>query len=86
MHAELTKDVAIDWPTEDSTRIPYQVFTDPDLYDLEQATLFRGANWCFVGLDIEIPKTGDFKTTHVGDTPVLVVRNADGQIHCMVNL
>lgn len=85
MQTELTQDVVIDWPTEDSTRIPYQVFTDPDLYDLEQSKLFRGPNWCFVGLDIEIPNTGDFKTTHVGDTPVLVVRNTDGQIHCMVN-
>lgn len=84
---ELEKEVKsnIKWPTEDCTRVPFKVFTDEDLYDLEMQKIFRGPNWCFVGLDVEIPNAGDFKTTHVGDTPVIVSRDAEGQVHCVIN-
>jgi phenylpropionate dioxygenase-like ring-hydroxylating dioxygenase large terminal subunit len=75
----------IQWPTADASRVPFQVFTDPQLYELEQQTLFRGPNWNFVAMEIEIPNSGDYKTTFVGDTPVMVVRDQDGKIHCMVN-
>ncbi|MFW7344542.1 MAG: aromatic ring-hydroxylating oxygenase subunit alpha [Pigmentiphaga sp.] len=76
---------AIEWPTADATRVPFEVFTDPELYAREQQVLFRGPTWNFVALDIEIPDPGDYKTSFVGDTPVLVTRDQDGTIHCMVN-
>jgi anthranilate 1,2-dioxygenase large subunit/terephthalate 1,2-dioxygenase oxygenase component alpha subunit len=79
------KPVPIKWPTKDASRVPYSVFLDPDLYNLEQKIIFRGPNWCFVGLAIEIPNPGDYKTTFVGDTPVIVVRDQDGAINCVVN-
>lgn len=83
---ETIKELAnIKWPTDDASRIPFSVFTDPDLYDREQKTLFRGPTWNFVAMDIEIPKTGDYKTTFIGDTPVIVVRDEDGHINCFVN-
>jgi phenylpropionate dioxygenase-like ring-hydroxylating dioxygenase large terminal subunit len=55
---------AVDWPgQQDSvTRVPGRVFVDADIYALEQERIFRGPVWNFVGLDVEIPNPGDYKT------------------------
>ena len=33
----------------------------------------------------ELPEPGDYKTTFLGETPVIVTRGEDGEIHAMVN-
>ncbi|HEY8581284.1 MAG TPA: Rieske 2Fe-2S domain-containing protein [Beijerinckiaceae bacterium] len=73
------------WPDDGFSRAPYRVYTDPALYALEQQRIFRGPTWNFLALDCELPKAGDYKTTWVGDTPVIVTRADDGAIHAMVN-
>src|SRR5689334_13860042 len=73
------------WPHEDTMRVPYQVYTDPDLYELEQRRLFQGPTWNFLCLEAELPKPGDYKTTFVGDAPVVVVRKTDGAIGAVLN-
>ena len=73
------------WPTAGGSQVPYGVFTDPAVYELEQHRLFRGENWSFVALEAEIPASGDYKATFVGDTPVVVSRAEDGSIHAYVN-
>lgn len=65
--------------------IPYRVYTDPDIYAAEQQKLFRGPVWNFVGLDLEVPKPGDYKTQFIGDTPVVMVRDENGGINVLVN-
>ena len=75
----------LDWPAEGVTRVPYRVYTDPDLYALEQERIFRGAAWNFLGLAVEVPNPGDFKATFVGDTPVVLTRDHDGALHAWVN-
>ena len=62
--------IRLDWPAEGISRVPYRVYTDPDLYALEQQRIFRGPAWNFLGLAAEVPNAGDFKATFVGDTPV----------------
>ena len=62
------------WPGGEFARIPMNIYHDPDLYQLEQERIFRGPVWCFVGLETEIPNRGDFRTTYLGDTPVLYNR------------
>ncbi|HKR88254.1 MAG TPA: Rieske 2Fe-2S domain-containing protein [Phenylobacterium sp.] len=73
------------WPTEDGRHTPYRVFTDPDVYTREQERIFRGKTWSFVALEAEIPNVGDFKSTYVGDTPVVVTRGKEGVLHAWVN-
>ena len=34
--------IDLTWPAEGVTRVPYQVFCDPAVSDLEQEKLFRG--------------------------------------------
>jgi len=73
------------WPHEDTMRVPYQVYTDPDLYALEQRRIFQGPTWNFLCLEAEIPNGGDYKATFVGDAPVVVVRKMDGGISAVLN-
>jgi anthranilate 1,2-dioxygenase large subunit len=73
------------WPAEGVTRAPYRLFSDPEIYTLEQTRIFNGPVWSFLCLEVEIPNPGDYRTTTVGETPVVVTRNRDGTIHAMVN-
>lgn len=78
-------DLDFAWPFEDVSRVPFRVYTDPAIYAREQERIFQGPTWNFLALEVEIPNGGDFKTTQVGDAPVIVVRTAEGEINAMVN-
>src|SRR5271154_2675016 len=73
------------WPGEGVTRVPYWVYSDAGTYDLEQERIFAGRSWNYAGLNIEIPKPGDFKRTSIGDRPIVIVRAEDGRINAFVN-
>ena len=73
------------WPEGGVTRVPYRVYSDHEIYAREQARSFRGPVWNFLCLALEIPNPGDFKTTFVGETPVIVTRDGDGGVNAMVN-
>lgn len=75
----------VKWPAEGYTRVPLNVFSDPEVYAWEQDLIFRGPTWSFLGLECEIPDAGDYITNMVGDTSVIVVRRADGGINALVN-
>jgi anthranilate 1,2-dioxygenase large subunit len=73
------------WPAEGVARAPFRLFSDLEIYQLEQERIFRGSVWNFLCLEAEIPKPGDYRTTTVGETPVVVTRDRDGAIYAMVN-
>ena len=73
------------FPREDGSRIPYEVYSSPEVYRLEQERIFRGPIWSFVAMEAEIPHPNDFKSTFVGDAPVVVTRDADGILSAWVN-
>ncbi len=73
------------WPRDDFTRVPYSVFLDAEVFEQEQARIFRGPVWCYLALEAEIANPGDFKATVVGDTPVIVNRDQAGSIRAFVN-
>jgi salicylate 5-hydroxylase large subunit len=73
------------WPAEGISRIPYWVYTDGRVYELEQQKIFRGPTWNYVALEAEVPNPGDFKATHIGDTPIVVTRALDGSLNAFVN-
>lgn len=75
----------VTWPDDGVSSIPYRIYTDPDVYDEEQKRIFRGPIWSFVGIASEIAKPGDYQTTYIGDTPVIVLRDLDGEIQVIVN-
>jgi salicylate 5-hydroxylase large subunit len=73
------------WPEGGLARIPYWVYTDPEVYQAEQERIFCGASWAYVALEAEVPNSGDFIRTYVGDKPVVVVRDLEGGISVLLN-
>ena len=45
---------------EGLTRIPYWLYTDPDVLALEQKRLFEGPVWNYLCLETEIAQPGDW--------------------------
>jgi anthranilate 1,2-dioxygenase large subunit len=78
-------DIGLDWPSGDIANVPYAVFTDPALYTLEQERIYRGPTWSYVGLEAEIPREGDYKTTFIGEVPVILCRDRKGGVNVLVN-
>ena len=74
------------WPGEGTHRIPFAAYTRTDLYERELERLFYRGHWCYVGLEAEIPKPGDFKRTVIGERSVIMVRDANGAINVVENV
>ncbi|AZI35446.1 anthranilate 1,2-dioxygenase large subunit AndAc [Caenibius tardaugens] len=75
----------VTFPRDDGSRVPYSVFSSQEIYDREQERIYRGPTWNFLGLADETPNPGDFKSTFVGDTPVVLTRDANGDLAAWVN-
>ena len=73
------------WPAEGLTRVPYWIYSDPDLCALEQERIFRGNTWNFLCLEAELPRPNTFRTSNLGDMSVVVTRDSNGAIHAFEN-
>lgn len=73
------------WHTDGFSRVPYEVYSNPALYQRELDRFFYSGHWCYVGLEAEVPHPGDFKRSWVGERSVIVVRNHDKAIHVVEN-
>lgn len=75
-----------DGPIDDSPEhTPYRWFSDPHVYAREQEQIYKGRTWNFLALEAEIPNPGDFKSTFIGDTPVVVTRTKSGEVTAWIN-
>ncbi|MCW8174984.1 aromatic ring-hydroxylating oxygenase subunit alpha [Verminephrobacter aporrectodeae] len=82
---EAVRPAALRWPADDFSRVPYEIFHDLRIYQEEMQRLFHGPTWNYLGLEVEIPNWGDFLTTWVGDTHVIVTRAKNGAVHAFEN-
>jgi anthranilate 1,2-dioxygenase large subunit len=73
------------WPGEGVTRVPYWIFQDRNIYAAEQQLIFQGASWHYLCLAVELKNTGDFITSFVGDSSVIVARDSDGELYAFEN-
>jgi phenylpropionate dioxygenase-like ring-hydroxylating dioxygenase large terminal subunit len=67
------------------TRIPYWLYRDESIYRTEQQRVFQGPTWNYLCLEAEIPDAGDYRTTFVGEMPVVVVRDEEGEVQAFEN-
>lgn len=84
----------IERPTEQPTRgfaalaeqdrVAGQLYTDPEIYAEEMRKIFY-RTWVWVAHESEIPEGGSFKTTHVGDQPVIITRDRKGNFNTLLN-
>ncbi len=81
----MTVPLNVQWPKEGVTRVPLRLYGDPNVAAREQSDIFEGPTWNFLCLEAEVPNPGDYITTHVGQTPVVVARDKDGTINGFEN-
>ena len=74
----------IQWAPQLS-RVPYSVYADEDIHKEEETRIFQGETWNYLCLEAEIPDAGSYRTTFVGETPVVVVRDGDGEVYAFEN-
>ena len=60
------------------------VYIDNEIFELEMENLFA-TTWVFVGHESQIPNSGDYFTTMIGNQPVLMVRHTDQTIKVLYN-
>ena len=68
-----------------ANEVPKAVFDGEEIYQLELERMFYGPLWHPVAHEAEVPNIGDFKTTHVGELPIIVSRGEDGKVRTMHN-
>ncbi len=81
---------AVFWGETPTSRAPGRIYTDAQIYQRELEALFYKGHWCYVGLECEIPKPGDFKRSKIGERSVVMVRERGrpgqpDQIHVIEN-
>ncbi|NBN77944.1 Rieske 2Fe-2S domain-containing protein [Microvirga tunisiensis] len=59
-------------------------YTDPEYFRLDLDLIWY-RDWLFVGHDCEVARAGSFFTVQVGDYPVVILRDSDGQIRAFHN-
>jgi anthranilate 1,2-dioxygenase large subunit/terephthalate 1,2-dioxygenase oxygenase component alpha subunit len=74
-----------EWPGASLARVPYWVYQDEATYRAELRRIFEGPTWSYVCLESDLEKPGDYRTTFVGEMPVVVARDGDGAIHVFEN-
>jgi phenylpropionate dioxygenase-like ring-hydroxylating dioxygenase large terminal subunit len=57
--------------------IAEELFTDPELYEIEMSAIFGGPVWHMIGHASEFRREGDFKTHRIGKVPVILTRVGD---------
>ncbi len=60
-------------------------YTEPALFERELERVFR-TSWLYAGHESRIPRPGDFFTWEVAGTPLLVARDAQGEVHAFLDV
>jgi phenylpropionate dioxygenase-like ring-hydroxylating dioxygenase large terminal subunit len=61
-----------------------RVYTDPDVFDAEVECVFEHV-WLLACHESEVASTGDFVTTELAGTPVIVNRDREGRVRAFCN-
>lgn len=64
--------------------LPQLLYTDATAFRFDLHAVF-GRAWLFAGFEAEVRKPGDYLAMDVGDWPVLIVRDKDGEVRAFHN-
>ena len=65
-------------------RVHRRLYTDPAIFELEMERIF-GTAWIYVGHESQVKNPGDYVRTFIGRKPVVLVRDAEGEIRVIHN-
>ncbi len=80
--ADVKKHQIIDLETG---KLDRSIFVDPDIYAEEQEKVF-GRAWLMIGHESLVAKPNDFFHTYMGEDPVILTRDGEGQFHAFLNM
>ncbi|MCZ0999478.1 benzoate 1,2-dioxygenase large subunit [Streptomyces mirabilis] len=80
----ILQDALVEDPDNGVYRVRRSVFTDEELFELEMKHIFEG-NWVYLAHESQIPEVGDYFTTYIGRQPVVISRDNQGELHCLIN-
>src|SRR4051812_16670154 len=72
-------------PVTEAKHLPAYYYTSPEIFELEKQKLFY-KDWLIVGRVEEFPNPGDYKAFELVDEPVVVCRNAKGELKAFANV
>jgi anthranilate 1,2-dioxygenase large subunit len=73
------------WPGNNYSLTPAEAYISQALFDEEQEKVFRGPTWQILGAEAEVPNSGDFQSSYIGTTPIVLHRAHDGSLNAYVN-
>jgi benzoate/toluate 1,2-dioxygenase alpha subunit len=80
-----TLDSAVeDIAKEGTYRVAREIFTDPDIFELEMKHIFEG-NWIYLAHESQIPNKNDYFTSYMGRQPIFIARDRDGELNAFIN-
>ncbi len=71
-------------PVEGIYRIARDMFTEPELFDLEMELIFE-KNWIYACHESEIAHKHDFMTMRAGRQPLIITRDGEGRLNALIN-
>lgn len=66
-------------------KVDNRVYSDPEVYRREVAQIFE-RSWLFACHESEVAETGDFVSTSLGGSPILVTRDGGGRVRGFFNV
>lgn len=81
---ERLETAVVEDPAAGIFRCRRDVFTDPELFDLEMQHIFEG-NWVYLAHESQIPEINDYFTATIGRQPVIITRDKTGTLNAVVN-
>jgi phenylpropionate dioxygenase-like ring-hydroxylating dioxygenase large terminal subunit len=85
MNSEFISRLVDDRPEEGVFRVHPDVYSSPELFDLEQTHVFE-RTWIFLGIESQIPRPNDYLVGWIGRLPVLITHGADGRRRAFLNV
>lgn len=72
-------------PVEAASHAPGEIYYSDAVYQLEKEQIFK-KDWLCVGRVEEVEKPGDYTTMRIVGEPVLITRNAKGELNAFANV
>ena len=74
----------MDNPEKGVFRVHRDVYTDPDLFEMELKNIFEGT-WVYLCHESQVRNPFDFYCTKIGRRSVIVSRDGHGELHAFFN-